>query len=364
MHGSPASRILLFTLFLGGACLACSRDEEPNLQDRYVRLFRPFRAEWQRESDIPSAPQRYPHMVIWEASNYAPGSKPTPKQQQAADDLVERCRVAAVEHGWHDFEKALADGFDSQDDERHYENQAFILDDRILDCDRPEFLMYYPNPDGTKELVGFMFYARTATERGPQIGGPLTTWHYHRWSNMQCTINGIIDVGWAVDGECEEGVGSHRSAEMLHVWLIDRPNGPFSTAMHLEEYLELEGLDAIFIPPAGDDLEPFTAQLDAAIENLDEKDRRLVSQSISYLTFAFGKGLTERGTKRSEDGDITDPDTRGRMGLLRAARRRGSEMRLRQYVAIAFEMDQLRPGIWTEYKENHGTQETQETSHH
>jgi hypothetical protein len=364
MHGSPANKILLFTLLLGGACLACSRDEEPNLQDRYVRLFRPFRAEWQRESDVPSAPQRYPHMVIWEVSNYPPGSIPTPKQQHATDDLVERCRVAAVAHGWHDFEKGLADGFDSQDDERHYENQAFMLDDRILDCDRPEFLMYYPNPDGTKELVGFMFFARTTTERGPQIGGPLTIWHFHRWSNMQCTINGIIAVGWAVDGECEEGVGSHRSAEMLHVWLIDRPNGPISTAMHLEEHLELEGLDAILIPPAGDDLERFTAQLDAAIEDLDEKDRRLVSQSISYLTFAFGKGLTETGTKRREAGDITDPDTRGRMGLLRAARKRGSEMRLRQYVAIAFELDQLRPGIWTEYEEKHGTQGTQEASHH
>jgi hypothetical protein len=71
-----------------------------------------------------------------------------------------------------------------------------------------------------------------------------------------------------------------------------------------------------------------------------------------------------RGTKRREAGDITDPDTRGRMGLLRAARRRGSEMRLRQYVEIAFELDQLRPEIWTEYEEKHGTQETQETSHH
>ncbi len=354
MHGPQTIWIVFYALLLSAASLGCSREDAPNLPDRYVRRFLPFQAEWKRESEIPSAPQRYPHMVIWEASNYAPGSTPTPAQRRAADQLVERCRAAAVTHGWHDHAKGLADGFDVSDDQRHYENREFLLDDRILDCDRPEYLMYYPGPEGTRKLVGFMFYARTPTERGPQIGGPLTTWHFHRWSKQVCTVDGVIDVGWAVDGECEEGVGSHRSPEMLHVWLIDRPKGPFSTSMYLEDYLEVEGLDALFVAPEGDDLDLFTARLDAAIAKLEEGDRSLLSQAISYLGFAFGKGLTETGAVRLEAGDDRDPDTRGRLGLLRAAQRRGAAMRLRHFVDMAFELDQVRPELWAEYEETHG----------
>jgi len=50
-----------------------------------------------------------------------------------------------------------------------------------------------------------------------------------------------------------------------------------------------------FVAPRGDDLDSFAAQLDAALADLDEQDRRLVSQSISYLGFAFGKGVAEDG---------------------------------------------------------------------
>jgi hypothetical protein len=363
MH-RPQRLCLLSALLLSGASLGCSREEVPKLQDRYVRLFRPFQAEWRRESEIPSAPQRYPHMVMWEVSNYRPGSTPTPEQQRAADELVERCRAAAAAHGWYDYAKGLADGFDFTDDERHYENRANLLDDRILDCDRPEYLMYYPGPNGAHELVGFMFYARTLSERGPQIGGPLTVWHFHRWSNQICTRDGVIQVDWAVDGECKQGFAAHRSPEMLHVWLVERAEGPFSTSMYLEDYLDLEGLDAPVFVPEGDDLDLFTARLDAAIEKLDEKDRHLVSQAVSYLRFAFGKGVTERGVIRPEASDPTDPDTRGRMGLLRAAQRRGSEMRLRTYVGIAFELDKLRPELWTEYEATHGAEAKHEASHH
>lgn len=354
----------LLAALLGALPLACSPGEAPQLQDRYVRRFRPFEEVWRRESEISSAPQRYPAMVIWEVSNYPPASTPTPQQQRAADELVERCRSAAATHGWYDYEKARADGFDQSDDERHYENETFMLDDAILDCDRPEYLMYYPREDGVRELVGFMFFARTATERGPQIGGPLTTWHFHQWSKEQCALNEVLLVGWAVDGSCEEGVPTHRSAEMLHLWLIDRPDGPFSTSMYLEEYLDLQGLDQFVVAPEGDDLELFTARLEAAIDSLEDEDRRLVSQAVSYLIFAFGKGLTEKGEMQVEPDVAGDPETRGRMGLLRTARRRGSQMRLRHYVSLAFELDQVRPELWTEYERIHGTQETHATGHH
>lgn len=372
MRGSKLARLSLSVLLVGAATLGCSPAEEPQLPDRFARRFLPFDPEWRRESEIPPTPQRYPRMVMWEVSNYAPGAAPSPEQQRAADELVARCRAAAAAHGWHDYEKGIADGFlpprgsdgEVNPHDHHHRSDAHMLDDRVLDCERPEYLMYHPDARGAKELVGFMFYARTPTERGPQIGGPLTVWHFHKWSIAQCMIDDLIDVGWALDGRCAEGVPSHRSAEMLHVWLVDRPGGPFSTSMRMDEVLEMEGIDALFTPPEGDDLERFTAQLDAAIARLDDEDRAVVSQSVSYLAFAFGKGLSETGVAQTDAGAPVDPDTRGRLGLLRAAQSRGSAMRLRHYVAMAFDLDHLRPDLWAEYEATHEIPEAREPHHH
>jgi hypothetical protein len=369
MQRSKIGRIVLCALLLGAASLGCGREADPIVQDRYARRVVPFDPEWKRESEIPVGPQRYPRMVMWEVSNYSPESAPTPEQQRAADDLIERCRAAAVAHGWQDPEKGVADGFlrprgpDGKliPDDHHHRNDAHMLDDRILDCDRPEYLMYHPTSDGAMELAGFMFFARTPTEHGPQVGGPLTVWHYHKWSVAQCMVDDLLDVGWATDGSCETGVPSHRSAEMLHVWMIDRPNGPFSSSMHTSEIVDADGIDALFVAPEGDDLELFTLQLDAAIARLGEGDRRLVSQSISYLVFAFGKGLTETGTLQLE---AADPETRGRMRLLRATQRLGSMMRLRHYPSMALDLDQLRPELWAEYEATHGTPEPPAAGHH
>ena len=55
----------------------------------------------------------------------------------------------------------------------------------MLDCDKPEFLMYYDTPQG-KGLAGLMFYMDTPAGWGEQIGGPLTIWHYHVWAPIQC----------------------------------------------------------------------------------------------------------------------------------------------------------------------------------
>jgi hypothetical protein len=369
MRGSELAGLVMAGLLLGAAAAGGSREEPQALSDRYARRFLPFDPEWRRESEIPAAPQRYPRMVIWEVSEYPPGSKPTPQQQRAADELVERCRAAAVAHGWHDYRKGLADGFaplrgpDGGPDphDHHYRSDANLLDDRVLDCDRPEYLMYNPRSDGSKEFAGFMFFVRTSTERGPQTGGPLTVWHFHKWSNAQCMKDGLVELGWAVDGECEEGVPSHRSAEMMHVWLIDRPGGPFSSSMHLDESVDMEGIDALFVAPEGDELELFNEKLDAAIARLGDEDRAVVSQSVSYLEFAFGKGYSEAGILQPSAGD---PGTRGRMGVLRAAQRRGAGMRLRHFVAIAFDLDRLRPELWAEYEATHAMPEPHGSGHH
>lgn len=218
---------LLLALFLG----ACSSQEETApVPERYARRFMlPESGPWQLESNVPQEPQKAPKMVIWEVSQYPPDTEPTPVQREAAADLVERCERAALQNGWEDKAKGLADGFTKVPHDRsHYYNEQFVMDDRILDPDRPEFLMYRG-----KLLVGFMFYVRTRMERGPQIGGPLTVWHYHNWNHTGCLLRGMVPVGRpAIRGRCPKRLlPSYRSPEMLHVWLIDRPRGPFTTDM-------------------------------------------------------------------------------------------------------------------------------------
>jgi hypothetical protein len=205
---------------------------------RWARRYLPFEETWRMESEIPRWPQRSPQMVIWEVSGFEPGSQPTAEQRRAADELVDACHRVALERGWFDFKQGLADGYQLMfEDRRHYENHEYILDDRVLDPERPEFLMYYGTPYG-KELAGFMFYTRTPEGRGPQLGGNRTLWHYHVWSKPLCMLKGLISVGVSDENnDCDRGEVTHRSPEMMHVWLIDQPGGRFTTSMLIEPKL-------------------------------------------------------------------------------------------------------------------------------
>jgi hypothetical protein len=216
----------------------CSRQDETALSDRWARKIVPFEETWHPESEIPAKPQESPAMVLWELTDRVPNTPVSPEEKKAADTLLAECYRAALEHGWYDFEKGLADGYQLMfQDRRHYENREFILDGRVLDPDRPEFLMYYGTPKG-KRLSGFMFYANSPEGRGPQPGGNSTIWHYHVWKATLCLLKGMISVGMAdADGRCAQGTPTHRSPEMMHVWLIDHPNGPFTTSMMIAPQL-------------------------------------------------------------------------------------------------------------------------------
>ena len=352
MNGAAAGSFLVATLLVGSIGLGCSREQESDLPDRHARQFLPFVAGWRLESEILSKPQKSPHMVIWEVSQYPPQTAPTPEQQRAADDLVERSHAAAASHGWYDYDKALADGFDLPRDlrgtvldGRHHRNDAFMLDDVILDPDRPEYLMYYPTPDGSQQLVGFMYFARTNTERGPQIGGPLTVWHYHVFKVKRCLLQDILQVGWSVDGQCEKGVGFHRSPEMLHVWLVDRPRGPFSTSMHMKNRL---GLNARFVAPEDDDFELFSAHLQAALWELDDDGRGRATEALMFLTFGFYDRLREDDPGR-DDADLFEP---ARMKLLRLTQAQGRSMTMRRYIELATDLRTRKPELWAKFEED------------
>ena len=126
-----------------GACLAGSawgdRDTAPTPQaksrasprwvHRYVppamAHYRPEEDRWRPESEVSRGPVTDRGMVVWEVSEYPPGSIPTPAEKAAADDMVERCFAAALRHGWHQYERGLADGYRSVDD-LHYRNDEYM----------------------------------------------------------------------------------------------------------------------------------------------------------------------------------------------------------------------------------------------
>jgi hypothetical protein len=225
--------IILVAFVPFGLAPGCSPTESPSQQeqmsDRYAHRFTPRSDEWTMESKI--IPGKW---EIWELSDYAKDAQPSPEQQRAADDLVERTSAVVLRNGWEDFDKAIGSGFRKtlMEDPNHYENPVYLFDDHILDPERPEFLMFY-ELDGVPRLAGVMFFVNDHSQRGPQIGGPLTVWHLHNWADPQCVLREVVPLGVAPDqnGHCENGVSTASTVEMLHVWLIDRPKGPFSTSM-------------------------------------------------------------------------------------------------------------------------------------
>ena len=88
----------------------------------------------------------------------------------------------------------------------HYLNPAYQRDDKILDASRPEALVYANTSKGAV-LLGAMYVMPNPGVAGPQIGGCLTQWHAHSL------------LGW-------------QTPEMMHVWIVDAPGGPFSEEIH------------------------------------------------------------------------------------------------------------------------------------
>ena len=220
--------------FTSGGCEPGDAREGASGPPRFARSFLPVGSQWIAESEVPAEPQETPRMVIWEVSTVGDTREASDAERAAADDLVRRTWEAAEKNGWFEFQRGIQDGYKLlHGDKRHYYNEKFIFDDAILDPERPEFLMYYGTPEGQK-LAGMMFYTRKPEERGPEIGGPLTLWHYHVWSTPNCLLRGMLSIDGAdADGRCARGEPFHRSPEMIHVWLLDHPGGPFSTSMWL-----------------------------------------------------------------------------------------------------------------------------------
>ena len=232
--------VILSIVFLPSAH---SQDQNTEIsgptKQRYIYHFdsgpEVFPRTWVPEPvGLPTEPEMY------EVTQYPFAQEPTQRQRKAADRLIQRSLAAAKKNDWYNFDRALEDGYLPMFDEpeaTHYRNATYVCDGRTLDPQRPEFLMYWPSPTG-KKLVGYMFVVSTPMERGPQVGGPLTVWHYHILPDKKnCWLNCPLDN--PSQQSCEP---TAKTPEMLHVWFIDHPEGPFATRMDLpEEFVQRIG---------------------------------------------------------------------------------------------------------------------------
>jgi hypothetical protein len=143
---------------------------------------------------------------------------PTADEQAAADQLVADTKASLAKYAR--VERAMVDTyqpFGGPDDHRsqHYVNDAYRRDPAVLDTDHVESLVYGWTERHGLVLIGAMYMMPRAGMSGPEIGGCLTQWHIH-------------EAGHGDFGEAGE------LPEMLHVWTVDMPGGPFAQEPNAE----------------------------------------------------------------------------------------------------------------------------------
>jgi len=165
--------------------------------------------------------------------------QPTAAELQAAATLVTETKAAVVRYAT--LTAAIAAGYkpmEPPDGEIvHYVNPDYMADAYILDPQHIQSLIYFNGKGGT-QLIGAMYIMPTRAEDGPDIGGPLTVWHQH--NNICFENNTGIAVAFVhssdfdstdKSGSCPRGSTLRVTPQMLHVWLIDNPDGPFASTM-------------------------------------------------------------------------------------------------------------------------------------
>lgn len=118
---------------------------------------------------------------------------------------------------------SIGDGFLGHE---HYLNLANMTDDRILDPDHPESLVFDTSVT-PKRLAAAMFMLNPGDTLAdvPDLGGKLTQWHVH--DNLCFAgprVAGLSDAS----GTCPKGLTKGPETPMIHVWIEPNPCGPFA----------------------------------------------------------------------------------------------------------------------------------------
>jgi hypothetical protein len=169
-----------------------------------------------------------------------PAAGVTGGQLQAAVQLIDATRTAVAKYG--DERVAIKAGYRPMEPEglaiMHYVNKAYFTAADVLRPDHVQSLIYFNSKRGPV-LIGAMYIMPDLATPGPEIGGSLTVWHHH--DNLCFDRTTGVIVAFAHDssansndksGVCPQGSSNRSTPEMLHVWLIATPDGPFASDMN------------------------------------------------------------------------------------------------------------------------------------
>jgi hypothetical protein len=153
----------------------------------------------------------------------------TPAQAAAAARLAAATRSAVRRFA--SLDAALAAGYRAQGrlagTDVHLEHPAYKSDGRILDPRRPEMLVY-AIAGGRATLLGVVYVMERAGVPAPQPGGPITGWHAH---NL-CISPLPPGIGIVTPyGGCPAFAIAITVPEMMHVWTVDNPAGPYAEGL-------------------------------------------------------------------------------------------------------------------------------------
>lgn len=152
---------------------------------------------------------------------------PTAEQQAAASRLYEQ--TAAAIEPYRDWHNAWVAGFrpggSTTLPSTHWMNNANVQKGYVMDPNHPQGLVYANSHHGPV-LLGAMFQMPKIGEFGPDPGGPLTAWHQHE--NVCFTPFGFEFSLMTPLSECPLGAIDISASPMLHVWIVDNPQGPFA----------------------------------------------------------------------------------------------------------------------------------------
>ena len=147
----------------------------------------------------------------------------TPQQVAAAAQLYSVTKNAILPYeDWH---RALAAGYrpgQALGGSSHWINQRNVDAGYVMDPNHPQGLVYANSKHGPV-LLGAMFQMKRIGEFGPDPGGPLTAWHQHE--NICVTPLGFEFSLMTPFATCPLGAIDISASPMLHVWIVDNPNG-------------------------------------------------------------------------------------------------------------------------------------------
>lgn len=158
----------------------------------------------------------------YQLQQYPTLSLATPRQLAAAKRLRRQIWAASSAGNWRDVHAAAEAGYDPNRLSRpgnaaglflHVENLEYHRDNRFLDPEAPETLIFANAPGKPLVLIGVMFAVNRGMH-GPTPGGPITRWHTHR----VCAHGKKRGLKPRPDGSCPPGTKSREGAEMLHFW--------------------------------------------------------------------------------------------------------------------------------------------------